>query len=87
MSCVEEKLLAAAAESDYIPKCRTDNPSLYDGCQCDIGNLRQLGQCRCVDESGNILPDINARYVEDQDSFKRVCVEELQCENSEYELN
>ena len=86
ITCIEEQKLAFASGSDYIPKCKSTDPDLYDGCQCDIGNSLTLGQCMCVDKLGNILSNKLA-YVSDGESFEKVCVQDLQCNNTEITYN
>lgn len=80
--CIDEQRLAFASGSNYIPRCNSGNTSLYDGCQCDIGDSKTLGQCFCVDQQGNML-DNTLMYVPDGVQFEKICVQDLQCANSE----
>merc|ERR1711923_53896 len=82
MTCSEEQRLAISDGSTYVPLCDATDSSLYDPCQCDIGNTITLGQCWCVDQEGNQISG-QATYVSDALSFEEVrqtvCVEQLQC--------
>lgn len=86
MTCIQEQELESAISSNnFIPRCRTTNTDLYDGCQCMIdvwGAVPRLGQCFCVDEKGDMLPN-TLQFVPKDDSWQRICVEELQCANSD----
>ena len=86
MSCAEEQKLAVAAGETYIPLCRSTDSSLYDGCQCDIGDSRSSDRrrdiCWCSDESGDALDDKVHQFSTDI-SFEEVCVRVLECSDSE----
>merc|ERR1719216_390967 len=94
MSCAEEADLAWSLlpSSPFIPKCQSENPALYDGCQCDSGvaNQHSRTQCYCSDKFGDMI-DGRTAYVDDRgdnlEDRARVCVEELKCENTEYEYD
>ena len=84
-SCAEKQALAIEAGDAYIPRCQSANTAKYDGCQCTVGDTTQ--QCRCVDEdSGDTITNKFA-YVDDDDEWERVCVDELECSNSEVTWN
>ena len=86
MTCFEEQRLSFSSQSNYIPQCQAGNTSLYDGCQCSIEDSLTLGQCSCVDDRGNQLPNKLA-YFEGNTPWQKVCVEDLQCDNSKIEYN
>jgi len=81
VACAEEQSLAIAAGATYIPRCQSTDSSLYDGCQCDIGDSLTMGVCYCVDETGNALE--NQMYQFGDETFEEVCVNVLGCDNSE----
>ena len=86
MTCSEEQRLAFAAGHTFVPRCQSNSEDLYDSCQCDIGDSETLGQCFCADSTGNM--EVNKfAYVEDGDDWARVCVQELQCTNTEVVYN
>merc|ERR1712130_1081324 len=66
MTCEEEANLAWSLlpSSPFIPKCQSQNASLYDGCQCDSGMATEhfRTQCYCSDEFGNMI-DGKTAYV------------------------
>ena len=81
MTCVDEQRLAFAVGHTFVPRCDSSEPEIYDGCQCDVGDSRTLGQCFCSDKFGNMKDD-TLSYVEDGDDWRRVCVEDLKCSDS-----
>jgi len=81
MTCAEEQGVAIAAGSTYIPRCQSSDSSLYDGCQCDIGDSRTMGVCYCVDPLGN--PKENQIYQFSDETFEEVCVNVLSCDGTE----
>jgi len=89
MTCEEEANLAWSLlpSSPFIPKCQSQNASLYDGCQCDSGMATEhfRTQCYCSDEFGNMI-DGKTAYVDgdELDGREEVCINELQCKNTEY---
>jgi len=82
MTCYEEQRLSIADESNYIPKCNTNNGgNQYDGCQCSNGD--DISVCWCVDELGNQLNG-KAHQITDDMSNQQVCTQILQCSNTQY---
>jgi len=82
MGCVDEQALAISAGSTYIPQCREGEPALYDGCQCNTGDLDSLASCWCVDATGNLVGDGGAHNVDDGTTWQQYCVETLNCSDS-----
>ena len=62
VSCAEEQKLAIAAGATYIPRCKSADSTLYDGCQCDIGDSLTMGVCWCSDNTGNCDILLDWRY-------------------------
>ena len=86
MNCDDEQQLAISIGSNYIPLCQSNNNTLYDGCQCDIGDSRTLGVCWCSDKFGNKL-NSKTKQIEDGMSKEEVCIFELECDNTEIIIN
>eukprot|EP01084_Bolivina_argentea_P164157 285431_1 len=81
--CSNEQKLAIASGSNYIPTCKSTDNTLYDGCQCDVGDSRTLGICWCSDQHGNAL-DGKTYQIETLDgSYQEACVDKLKCLNTE----
>merc|ERR1712129_610163 len=72
--------IAVAAGSTYVPRCRADNSTLYDSCQCDIGDTRTLSVCWCADEQGNQLAGRIHQFSEEH--WADVCLDKLTCEDT-----
>ena len=90
MECEEEERLAIAAGSTYIPRCAIDEvgnkTTVYDGCQCDVGDTEILSVCWCVDPDGNSLATQIFQFGEEM-SWEEVCVDVLGCANSNVEVS
>ena len=83
--CDQEAKLAVASGATYIPRCDSTDSSLYDGCQCDIGDSLTMGVCWCSDESGNQLNGEIHQFGDEVSSFEEVCSEILKCSDSDVE--
>merc|ERR1712228_546109 len=86
MQCNDEQQLAFSASATYLPRCNEDDNSLYESCQCDIGNNIMLGKCWCSDKFGNKL---NSNFVQieksgqspkDYASWNEVCEKVMKCD-------
>jgi len=84
MACDEEQKVAMSVGSTHIPRCQETDSTLYDGCQCDIGDTETLGVCWCSDENGNPLDGQMSQPFEG--SYNEVCVSELACQNTTVEF-
>eukprot|EP01083_Nonionella_stella_P173195 596693_1 len=85
-SCAAEQQLAISFGEDYLPLCQTENPVLYDGCQCNYGDEDRNLLCWCVDENGNKIGGKAVYRHKAVFTWQEVCVNVLKCENSEVTL-
>jgi len=77
--CYERVQLGIVSRRDYLPQCKKDDKSKYEGCQYD----KSKGRAWCVDSYfGNPIKGELA-LLGDND-YRKVCVETLQCANSSY---
>ncbi len=80
--CSEEQKLSILTQQQYLPRCKINNSTLYDGCQCNLSTL----MCWCVDLQGNIL-DGQATPIPSGLTWQQVCVIGLQCKNSDVQIS
>merc|ERR1719295_2022272 len=81
VACYEAEMMAVASGSTHVPRCQSDNSTLYNACQCDIGDSRTMGACWCADKFGNQLPGKLHQF--DKEHWADVCIDKLACGDTE----
>eukprot|EP01084_Bolivina_argentea_P013622 25568_1 len=77
MTCDDEQRLAVSHGHKFVPRCQLDDPTLYDGCQCQLHD--EL--CYCVDERGDMISGKATKILDDV-TWQQTCVQILDCENT-----
>eukprot|EP01083_Nonionella_stella_P090629 253178_1 len=55
MTCDSEQRLAVSDSNKFVPRCQPDDPTLYDGGQCQLHDE----VCYCVDQQGDMIKIID----------------------------